>query len=271
MKKFKFAKRNKNKLQKNLGPEKAFRNWNKEKETWLIVIPHDDDAVIGMGLTILAGLEAGVDIHVRVTTDGSMGYCSKEEKRTIANVRHEETKHSFEILGVNPKQVKWLQFKDSCLNTQTGRYFSKEKGKSVIHGADGMQNAFTFCLREVRPTRVFVATIADLHPDHRIVNSELQISLFHASGTIWPELGEPIEVPEVLEFAVYCDFPDKPNIQLKSTKPMLEKKLESISAYVSQTQIQGLIDSTRKNGPEEYLKEIDFEFYDPKAYRNLFH
>ena len=266
---FEFATRTGKKVAKKLNIQKAFRNWQK-KETWLIVVPHDDDAVIGMGLTILAALHEKVDIHVRITADGKMGYCSPKEKTTIAKVRAKETINSFRMLGVNTKQVKWLNFKDSQLNSQTGRYFATKKSPSSLKGADGLQNAYTAALREVRPTRLFVPTIADLHPDHKLTNSELMISIFHASGTIWPELGAPTPVPEVVEFAVYCDYPTPPNIQLKVDDATMDKKLESILAYESQTQIQGLVDNLKKNGPEEYLQEVNFKFYDSKTYRSMF-
>ena len=65
------------------------------------------------------------------------------------------------------------------------------------------------------------------------------ISLFHAQGNIWPELGEPIpEVPTVYEFACYCDFPKPPQIRIEGTAKMLEGKLDAISAYASQDQIE---------------------------------
>ena len=35
---------------------------------------------------------------------------------------------------------------------------------------------------------------ADYHPDHQVAYNEMQISLFHAAGLIWPELGEPADV-----------------------------------------------------------------------------
>ena len=52
------------------------------------------------------------------------------------------------------------------------------------------------------------------------------------------ELGEPIaEVPRVYEMAVYCDFPEPPQIRVETPEPMLETKLQAILAYASQEQI----------------------------------
>jgi len=269
MNEFKFYKRESGKLKKNIPIDKTFRNWNK-KEKWLILVPHDDDAVIGMGLTIIAGLQSGIDIEVRITCDGTMGYCTPGGKKNIAKIRRKETLDSFKLLGLASKKIKWLNFKDCSLNLQSGRYFIKKPTRSSYKGADGLQNAFTKILRETRPTRVFISTIEDLHPDHQLVHSELMISLFHACADIWPELGKSNPLPELIEFAVYCDFSEPPQIQLTTSPKLFKNKLAGIHAFKSQKQISTLVDRIKENGPEEYLREINFSIYEPKKYRKMF-
>jgi hypothetical protein len=84
--------------------------------------------------------------------------------------------------------------------------------------------------------------------------------LFHAAGTIWPELGKTLEkVPYVHELGVYCDFPEAPKLRIRSSEAILEKKLEAIGKFASQTQIASLIDIVRKGGPEEYLRALEFK------------
>src|ERR671910_2595439 len=68
------------------------------RETWLFVSPHDDDLVIGAGLWMQAAVQAGVDVQVLVVTDGRMGYCTLEQRDSIADIRKSETYESFEIL-----------------------------------------------------------------------------------------------------------------------------------------------------------------------------
>ena len=134
-----------------------------------------------------------------------------------------------------------------------------------------MQNSFTNALRNVQPTRCFLPTIADLHPDHRYVYEEFLISIFHASGTIWPELGKPIEsIPDVYEMGVYCDFPKPPNIQLAAGDNFFEKKIDAINKFASQTQIASLVEIVRKNGSYEYFCEIGFNLYNPAKYKAMF-
>ena len=134
-----------------------------------------------------------------------------------------------------------------------------------------MQISLTRLLRQVRPTRVFLPTSSDLHPDHRIVHEELMISLFHAQGGIWPQLGESIaEVPRVYELAIYCDFPEPPQIRVETPVSMLETKLQAIRAYASQEQIGALVEVQRATGPIEYIRELKFRFYAPQQYNELF-
>ena len=140
-----------------------------------------------------------------------------------------------------------------------------------LRGYVGLQNAMTFHLRTIQPSRVFVPTPTDLHPDHRITHSELMISLFHASGAIWPELGSPLKpIPTVYEWPVYCDFQEPPNLQIHANQQIFGRKLDSIAAFRSQAQITQLIDNVRANGPYEYLREVNFRFYNPNAYKPLF-
>ena len=103
----------------------------------------------------------------------------------------------------------------------------------------------TCCGRSV-PNRVFLATSADLHPDHQIVHEEMLISLFHAQGNMWPELGEPIaEVPKVYEFACYCDFPQPPQIRIEATPAMLDAKLGDRGLCQPGTDRDGRVDPAR--------------------------
>jgi len=248
-----------------------FPDWKGAGECWLFVSPHDDDIVIGAGLTLLAGLAEGAQVHAAVATDGSMGYCNLSQRDTVAKVRLAEATRSFETLGVPRSHLWFLGFPDCDLHRHRGRRFSDAGLPSDIAGASGLQNAFTHILRQVRPTRVFVPTITDLHPDHRIVNEELLISLFHAQGGIWPELGGPIaEVPRVYEFATYCDYITPPQIRIETPLAMFERKLQGILAYASQEQIEGTLDGQRKVGPVEYLRDMEFHFYSPSSYNALF-
>ena len=251
--------------------EEIFPDWKGDRECWMFVSAHDDDIICGGGLTFLSGLEEGIETHAVITTDGRMGYCRPQQKRTISQIRQEECRESFQALGLPGKRLHLLHFPDCNLNSYRGRHFTTIGDPTEMAGASGLQNAYSHVLRKIRPTRVFLPTISDLHPDHRITNIEMQISLFHAQGKIWPELGKPIEeVPLVYEYATYCDFPEEPTIRIEATEEMLQKKLDGIATYKSQEQIDVLIEVQRQAGTVEYIREIQFEFLTPRKYEHLF-
>jgi LmbE family N-acetylglucosaminyl deacetylase len=252
-------------------PAELFGDWKGSAECWMFVSPHDDDVVIGAGLMFQVGLAEGAQVHNVIVTDGRMGYCRFEQRRNISKIRRTEAEKSYQILGLKPGGLRFIECPDCNLSAYRGRHFTTIGAPTEIEGAGGMQNAITHALRQIRPTRVFLPTGADLHPDHQIVHEEVLISLFHAQGNIWPELGTPIaEVPKVYEFAVYCDFPEAPQIRIQTPPAMLETKLQGILAFASQEQIGTLVDVQRNAGPIEYFRELEFRFYSPQAYHPLF-
>jgi LmbE family N-acetylglucosaminyl deacetylase len=266
-----YVRRTAGKLVASDAPADVFDAWQAGRERWLFLSAHDDDIVTGGGLTFLAGMAEGAEVHAVVTTDGRMGYCRLPQRRTISQIRRREAEESFRLLGVPAERLHFLGFPDCNLNPYRGRHFATIGDPTEVEGASGLQNAFPHILRVIRPTRVFLPTSTDLHPDHQIVNTEMLISLFHAQGKIWPELGEPIEtVPQVYEYATYCDFPEAPQLQIRVPEDMLERKLRGISAYASQEQIDLLIDVQREAGPVEYIREVRFNFYSPQKYAPLF-
>ena len=242
------------------------------QERWLFVSPHDDDACMGAGLWLQAALGAGVEAYLLVVTDGRMGYCRLDEIETIIETRRMETYDSCAILGLDQKFIRYIDYPDGGLSTLQGRQAKRERPEiEDIHGYVGLQNAMTYYLRTIKPQRVILPTPTDLHPDHRITHSEMMISLFHASGEIWPELGPPTELtPKVYEMAVYCEFAGPPNLELCADQAAFDQKLASIAAFQSQAQIAQLIDNVRKNGPYEYLRETNFHLYTPNTYLPLF-
>jgi len=247
------------------------KHWQGEKESFLFISPHDDDVAIGAGLLVQLANQEDVVVHILIVTDGSMGYCSEDEKETIAKIRHEETFKCYQKLGVPSENIAWLGFPDCQLNSYRGRRKARTHDKAVIQHHAGLQNAFTYHLRKICPTQCFIPTSSDLHPDHIIVHEEFLISLFHAEGGIWPELGNPTKtLPHVHEIAVYCNFPKPPHLQITTTKELLEKKINAISAFESQKQIQSVIEMVKNTGPVEYIRDMKFKLYDPKEYAELF-
>jgi len=247
------------------------KHWQGGKECFLFISPHDDDVVIGAGLLIQLAMKENVPVYILVVTDGGMGYCSPEEKDSIAEIRREETFDCYESLGIPRENIIWLGFPDCRLNYYRGRRPAQKGEPMAIEGFVGMQNSFTHYIRKIRPTQCFLPTSNDLHPDHKFVHEELLISIYHAAGVIWPELGKPIEkLPSVHEIACYCNFPSPPHLQIRTSQQLLQKKLDAIGAFRSQRQIGAEIDIIKKAGPVEYIRDFGFHLYSPEIYREMF-
>lgn len=251
-------------------PGDIFPHWREGKENWLFLAAHDDDIVCGAGLLLIAALQHDVQCHALITTDGRMGYCSEEERASIVGLRKKETLRSFEIMGLPEANVRFLGFPDGNLNAYVGRREAHASDDGAIAGFTGLENAYVGAIRAVRPTRVIMPTSADLHPDHQIANMEMQISLIHACGEIWPELGPPIgELPVVYEYATYSDFPEIPNLKIGANAELLERKTQAIRAYASQRQIEAAVEYIRQAGPVEYFRQLDFRRYTPAKYAGI--
>jgi len=253
-------------------PAEAWSDWQGNNESWLFLSPHDDDIVIGAGLTFLAGVYLGIDVHVGVISNGRMGYCTPEQRDTIKQIRKEETRESFRLLGMPENNLYQFDFNDCDLIQQSGRRFTHDLNDSrAIEGAVGLQNTMVWLLRKVCPTRVFIPNHLDLHPDHRVVNEELIISIFHAQGQIWPELGLPIpRIPKIYEYPTYNDFVSPPTMRVRVSDDLVEKRLAGIALYKSQLQIGMIVDELRKAGGNEYLLELAFEIFSAKKYESSF-
>lgn len=242
-------------------------------ERWLFIAPHDDDIVIGGGLLLQQAMSEGKRIKILITTDGSMGYCDLKEKDSIVGIRRRETLKSFGSIGI--RDVEWLAYPDANLMRHIGRRPAEAGGPNggpeEIAGFTGLQNSYTAHLRAFRPSHVFLMSENDYNPDHKVVYQEVLISLFHAEGAIWPELGKTLdERPHVYEMAAYCNFREDPNVEIAASPGELEHKLAAVYAFQSQKQIGMLVENLKQNGPYEYLRDLGFDYYSPARYRTLF-
>ncbi|MDR2757305.1 MAG: PIG-L family deacetylase [Planctomycetaceae bacterium] len=267
-----FDRRNGQTMISSNNPADIWGNWQDDKEVWLFIAPHDDDIVCGAGLTFLAALQNEISVFAAVISNGRMGYCTPEQRPTIAQVRREETQTSFSYLGLPRENLYLFDYDDGSLLQNMGRRFAADLSDSnVIAGAVGLQNTLTWLLRQIRPTRIFIPNRLDLHPDHKVVHHETVISVFHAQGGIWPELGAvPGVIPFLYEYATYSDFIKQPDIRVSVPVELAEQRLQALALYKSQLQIGLVVEELRKAGGKEYLLEMAFEIFRPAKYENSF-
>ena len=255
----------------------VFTGWSEGHESFVFFAPHDDDSVISLGMVIRAACAQNIPVRVVVVTDGRNGYVSLGDRDSIVERRVQETYASYQLLGVAPKDIVFLNFPDGNLQNYYGRRLANLGDPTDDHGFTGLENHFVRELRHrvtihrdaVAPTRIFVPSSADYHQDHVAVAQEIPISLYHAIGGIWPECGEKLEKPPYLYWhCVYCKFSDahEPNIRVVGDSSALGVKLHAIAEYNSQGQIAPLIDQLKIAPPVEYLLEECFELFVPGVY-----
>lgn len=259
-----------------------FSDWKPGLESFLFFCPHDDDAAISLGMTIVEARNAGVPVTLAVVSDGRNGYVRAKDRAGIVKKRRNETVESCRILGVPEENIHFLDFPDCSLSSFIGRRRAQKGEPADKQGFTGLENHFVTELRRklqigrklVAPTRIFVPSPADYHQDHVAVARSVPISIFHAMGGIWPECGEvPERMPYLYWHCVYCALPDErvPNIRIEASPDVFDKKIKSVEAYNSQGQIASLIKNLKENTRVEYLLEEEFRLYKPGMYDRFFY
>jgi LmbE family N-acetylglucosaminyl deacetylase len=242
------------------GVSDVFAPWAK-REHWLFVSPHDDDALIGAGLWIQALLSATTSVTIAIVTDGRMGYTDPAGRETIVARRKDEADRAYHALGLAPGAVRHLGFPDGSLVQHSGSRL--EAGKPA-----GLDCALTRVIREFKPTRIVTTDSADWHPDHRATFDSARMSVFHACGDIWAELGEPLKaMPALYTFAVYAPFVTGPDFLIEARGAAKARKLRALGEFTSQA---GIIERVSKSAGQEYLCGVPTSLHDAAAYRSLF-
>ncbi len=238
-------------------------------ERWLFLQAHDDDANVGVGMTIaLAGAE-GFAVHIGIVTNGCMGYCDLEDQPRIVEIRQAEAVAAYRFLGVKRENLHFLGFDDGRTYQYLGRR-PAAAGDPEVAGHTGLENHLTQLIRLVAPQRIFTPASTDIHPDHQAVHKEVLISIYHAAGEIWPELGRPCALPEIYEYPTYVEMAKPPDVMLEGAEELFQKKLDSLACYVSQRQFGAVVRRIKEAGPLEFFRNIRFALYQPSVYKPLF-
>lgn len=228
---------------------------------WLCVAPHDDDVVLGMGMTVAAATAAGIEVHLGVVSDGGMGYPRPEDQPKLAATRHDELIASSIRLGIPATRVHELGLKDGELVSMRGVH-RRPDGHHT-----GVGRTLAALMRKVRPSVVFGPNPADVHPDHQAVAADLDIACFWAASSVWLELGPPIALPVRWDYAVYAPFPTPPHVRVIGTPEGQAAKATAFKAFASQQYVAEQL-STAK--PIEHLRRVTWDVYQPEQYDALF-
>lgn len=175
----------------------------------LIVAPHQDDAEIGMGGTIVALRQSRVRVVVLDLSDGEPTPYGSQE------IRAKETKAASAILGVQERILLGLKNREIFDNVD-----NRKKIAEVIRG--------------VKPTILFAPYWQDAHPDHVQSSALVDAARFYSKFVKTDLAGEPwYPRREFYYFSTHLRVKIAPSF-IFDISDHLERKIESIRAYESQ-------------------------------------
>ena len=111
---------------------------------WVVFAPHADDETFGMGGALLLAKQQGIETHVVVMTDGSLG----GEAENLVNLRQRELYRAADLLGLDGLH-QWLEPDrrlEACKDLSA-------RARTVIE--------------ELSAAAVFFPGPLEIHPDHR--------------------------------------------------------------------------------------------------------
>lgn len=184
-------------------------------ERLLVIAPHPDDEVIGIGGTIIKNVEAGNEVYVCIVCRG------KEPlfRETDVELCRAETLKCHEILGV--KDRFYLDFPSVMLEKED-RYKINDALLSVI--------------KKINPTEVYIPHFGDMQKDHQIVAECAMVAL------------RPKYTPKVNRIYAYETLSETgwniPNVQNEfipnvfvDITDQLDKKIKAAECYDSQMSV----------------------------------
>jgi LmbE family N-acetylglucosaminyl deacetylase len=192
----------------------------------LVLAPHPDDETLGCGATIMRKLAVGTPVQVVIAADGNWYRSGKLSVDAVNEMREEETRRACAILGLPRENITFLRFEDHRLADHRGL----------------LRDRLFDILDTMNPEEIFVSSIIDKHPDHRVL-AQLGRELARARRDHFPVLYEyPIWFWDPRLWRTSHLRKLRPRIV--RTEEFRMRKREAIAAYRSQ--VTNLISETRR-------------------------
>ncbi|MDD9958106.1 MAG: PIG-L family deacetylase [Gammaproteobacteria bacterium] len=167
---------------------------------WLVFAPHADDETFGMGGSILKAKNEGIDVHLVILTDGSLG----GDQINLVEIRKREAEKVSKILG-----LKSLNFWD-------------EPDRALAHSQITIKKAHQAIL-DIKPATVYFPGPLEIHPDHRTT-----------AFIIWDALQRARQeniCPEPISYEISVQNPINMLINISDE---IKTKKKAMNLYVSQ-------------------------------------
>ncbi|HVN76245.1 MAG TPA: PIG-L deacetylase family protein [Thermoanaerobaculaceae bacterium] len=172
---------------------------------WLVLAPHPDDEVFGVGATLSLGVRRGVQVHVVVVTDGGA--------QGDGAVRESESRAAARALGV-PEPEFW-RFPD----------------RSLVPAGAALRAKIAGALEHHAPDVLFVTSPVEFHPDHRAL--ALAARRVVRARSLGGLRGRPPEWIAAYEVGA----PLRPNV-LVAADEAWERKRAAVSCFAGQIAVR---------------------------------
>jgi LmbE family N-acetylglucosaminyl deacetylase len=120
----------------------------------IVFSPHPDDETLGCGGTIIRKKKAGADVKIVFMTDGSRSHKGLISENELKSIRTSEALAAAQMLGVEPHDVFFLEFKDGELDKNQ----------------DAATNKVTQIILRYPPNQIFLPYHKEAPQDHSITN-----------------------------------------------------------------------------------------------------
>jgi LmbE family N-acetylglucosaminyl deacetylase len=178
----------------------------------VVVAPHPDDEVLGVGGTIAKLAAAGADVFVAIVTKG---YPPAFDEALIAKGR-QEALEAHKLLGV--RRTIFLDLPAAALDT-------------LQHAA--LNRALLHLVSELHPEAVFLPFVGDIHLDHQLVFQSGMVACRPGSHSTVSAVYAYETLSETNWNAPYVTPGFVPNVFVDISE-FLEMKIAAMQAYASQ-------------------------------------
>ena len=177
-------------------------------ETVLVFAAHPDDEIIGVGGTIAKYSQEGKDVIVTIFSDGSKSNPWLKHEVLVAD-RKKDAKQIGAFMGC--KDTIFLGLTDGKLQDYTNDHKIREVVKKIII--------------KFHPTKIFIHSKLDAHPDHRAVN-EIAFKAIQ-------ELDKTQQIP-VYVFEVWNALPERQPVLYVDITHTFHKKIQAMKKFKSE-------------------------------------
>lgn len=180
-------------------------------ERLLVLAPHPDDEVIGVGGVVARHLRDGRRVHVVIATDGA---------EAGSGDREAESRRGLALLG-EPFELTFLRFAD----------------RHLAENVDALRDRLIAIVRETRPDLILVPSPIEIHPDHVALSTAFCAAVQSDDALFADAATARVAFYEVSQTI-------RPNALVDIT-PFAEAKYAAIAAHASQLVLRDYVSYAR--------------------------